>query len=345
MSQHFGDNEYNRYGSAAFSDEYDLARAGMFKQTRNSLFVGFYDNRPIFYHGQGGVLLCAGARGGKLTTSLAFNLCAGICRGPIVALDMKGELAAISQNQTSDNKFNIYWNAARLHGLPQHRINPVDYININNPALVSEVKTFVQNMVPLSGSANADYFERRAQEFLEGIILTLVRMKHVLTLPDIYHAINLIPGNSDEWIDFAFEMSESGFPVSKRVEEEIAASRESSSNGFQGILGEMFKAFSCLSDPVLLESVSPPYDFSFADLCGKQAYQVYLMPPAEYIDAWSPVIKAMFVAGMIYKARKPQAPRQTWFIDECAALKGFPLIIWLINTNVRLNLSVSIYKT
>lgn len=41
------------------------------------------------------------------------------------------------------------------------------------------------------------------------------------------------------------------------------------------------------------------------------------------------MIKALFVAGMIYKARKPEAPQQTWIIDECAQLGKFPLIIKL----------------
>ena len=319
-------NEFNRFGSADFSSLYDLARAGMLRRKDNSLFIGFMGKRPLWYSGAGGVLLVAGARGGKLRDMLAYNLCAGICKGPVVVLDMKGELAAISQNQTADRKFNIYWNPSKLHDLPQHRINPVDYINIDNPALVSEVKTFTKNMMPCSGSANGDYFELRAQEFLEGIILTLVRLKGSLTLCDLYHVINLIPGNTESWLDFAFEMSESGYPVSARIEEEIATSRENSSNGFQGILGEIFKAFSCLSDPVLLDSVSPPFDFSFSEMCGEQAYQVYFMPPAEYIDAWAPVIKALFVAGMIYKARKPQALQQTWLIDECAQLDKFPLV-------------------
>ncbi len=328
MSHPFGDNEYNRFGSAEFADIYDVAKAGMFKQKPNSLFVGFYGKRPLWYDGAGGVLLVAGARGGKLRDMLAYNLCSGICLGPIVVLDVKGELAAISQNQTADNKGNIYANPTGLHGLPQHRINPVDYLTKDNLALVSELKIFLENMMPPSGSSNGEYFERRARELSEGISLTLVKKNGVLTLPDLYHVINLIPANNDEWLDFAFLMSESGYPISKRVEEEIAASRDGhSGDGFTGILGELFKAFSCLSDPVLMDAVSPPFDFSFSQMCNEdQAYQVYLMPPAEYLEQWSPVIKALLVAGMVYKARKPQAPQQTWVIDECAQLGNFPLV-------------------
>jgi len=321
-------NETDRFGSAEFAQSHEIARASLYKQSPTSVFLGFDGNRPLWGGGDGGLVLCAGARGGKLRDILAYNICSGILGGvSILILDMKGELACISQDQTPDEKFCRYWNPSALHGMPQDRLNPVDYIHIDSPSLVSDVKVFCENMIGLSGAANAAYFERRAREFLEAIILTLVRIKGTLTLPDLYRAINLIPGGGQEWLDFGFEMSEAGFEISKRIEEEIAASRDSSSNGFQGILGEIFKAFACLSDPVLMASVSPPYTMSMVDLCaGDRKYQMYLMPPAEFIDPWSPVIKSIFVAGMIYKARSPQSPRQLWILDECAQLQKFPLV-------------------
>lgn len=278
-------NDIDRFGSAEFASERDIARAGMFRQSPDALFVGFQGKRSLWYNGAGGVLLTAGARGGKLATILSYNLCHSVAQAiTLIILDMKGELAAISQNQTPDGKFCNYWNPAGLHGLPQDRINPVDYIRADSPSLVSDVKVFCENMVASSGGTNSEYFQGRAREFLEGIILTLVKLHGTLTLPLIYHTINLIPGAGDAWLDFAYEMHVSGFPISVRIEEEIAAARGGDGNagGFQGILGEIFKAFSCYSDPTLLESVSPPYSFSFEDVChGSQRRQVYLMPPAE----------------------------------------------------------------
>lgn len=317
----------NRFGSAAFATEEDLRRAGMFAKFPNSLLVGFFGNHPLYYSGAGGLLLTAGARGGKLRDVLAYNLCSGIHDLSMLVLDLKGELAVVSQDQTRDEKYCIYWNPAGLHGMPQNRINPVDYIRIDSPSLVSDVKVFCENMIANSSGENSKYFEGRAREFFEAIILTEVRLNGVLTLPRLYEIINLIPGNSEGWLNFAFEMNQSGFPISQRIEEEIANSRGESSNGFQGILGEIFRAVACLSDPTLLASVSPPYDFSFKDICASdRKYHVHLMPPAEFVDAWSPVIKAMFVAGMIYKARAPQADQQTWILDECAQLGAFPLV-------------------
>lgn len=325
-------NEYYRFGSAGFASTRELDAAGFFRQSPTSLFVGFFEGKPLWYHGAGGLLLTAGARSGKLRDILAYNLCSGIYSGgSLLALDMKGELAAISQDQTPDGKFCAYWNPLGLHGLPQNRLNPVSYIRQGSRTFVSDVKVFTENMIPLSGSANGKYFELRARDIVEALILTLVEQHGVLTLPDLYRVINLIPGAGDAWLDFAFAMHTSSFDLARRVEEEINQSRQdSSSGGFQGILGEIFKAFSCLSDPVLLESVSPPYTFDCSALTDShQRWQVYLMPPAEFVDAWAPVIKAIFVSAMIYKSRAPSAPQQTWILDECAQLNNFPLVVKL----------------
>ncbi len=74
--------------------------------------------------GDGGLLMVAGARSGKLRDILAYNLFSGICSlETILLLDPKGELAAISQNQTPDGKHCRYWNPLALHGLPQDRVN------------------------------------------------------------------------------------------------------------------------------------------------------------------------------------------------------------------------------
>ena len=324
-------NETYRFGSAAFANRFDVRKAGLLKQSSTSLYIGFFEGRPLWYDGAGGLLLVGGARSGKLRDILAYNVCAGIyAGGSMLILDMKGELAVISQDQTPDQKYCAYWNPLALHGMPQMRLNPLDYIHKDSPNLFADVKVMAETFIPLTGAPQAEYFELRAREFLEAIALTLVQYEGVLSLPALYRTINLIPLNDDNWLDFAYAMHSSGIPLAVRVEEEIATSREDSTGGFRGILGELFKSFSCLSDPALMASISPPYNFSFADLCDeKRFWQFYLMCPAEYIQVWAPVIKAIFTGAMAYKSRAPFAPRQTWVLDECAQLKRFPLLVRL----------------
>ncbi|EKE68463.1 type IV secretory system conjugative DNA transfer family protein [Oceanibaculum indicum] len=327
------------FGSARFAGPKEIAGAGLFTRTKDSLFVGFHGGRALVYSGMAGLVTCAGARSGKLTTTLAYNICCGGYPGTSLILDVKGELAAISQWQVPARKFCIFWNTRRQHGLPYHRINPVGHLNRSNPDLVSDVLVFCENMIPPSGSANGRYFEGRAHEFLAAIVLTIARRDNVLTLPALYRAINLLVMGGEAWLDFAFEMSEAGFDLSERIEEEVATSRSDTSGGFKGVIGEITRAFICLADPVLMEAVSPPYDFCLSQLCASdQTYNLYLMVPTEAVEPWAAVIKAFFVAARTYKARAPSAPRQTWFLDECGQLGGFPLVARLFTRDAGLGI-------
>ncbi len=321
------DPEDFRFGSSRFATDAEIARAGLFEPDPHGLFLGFRGRRALFFSGMGGAVLIAGARAGKLTTILGYNACHSIAQHTLVFLDLKGEIAAISQDQTPDHKYCYYWNPARLHGLPYHRLNPLDYVYHGSPTLVSDIKVLCENLIAPSGAAQAEYFEGRAREYLEALMLTLVEQQGVLTFPDLYLVANLIPMGGEAWLNFAFLMSESRHPIARRVEAEIAEAREGTGSGFQGILGELLKALAPLSDPTLMASVSPPFDFSMADLCASdRACQLYLMPPAEFVQAWSPIIKAIFVAGMLYKSRAPSASKQTWVLDECGQLGAFPLV-------------------
>lgn len=291
--------------------------------------------------------MVAGARSGKLTTGISYSLLNGMFHGTIVCLDQKSELAAISRLQTIFRKHCRYFNPLGLAGLPSDKINPVSYIKKGSPTLVSDASVFCENMITASGGGNSRYFEDRGREFLLGIILTLVEIDGVLTLPRLYDIINLIPTGNDAWYDFAFEMSEAGHAVSARVEEEIAASRnKSSGGGTDGILGEIFAAFTCLADPVLREALSPPFDFDLSDLCGSQPTHLYLQVPSEFVHTWRAILKAFFVGANIYKARAPFAPQQTWILDECAALGSFPLAVKMFTYGAGIGIRpVAIYQS
>jgi len=322
------DNESQRFGSARFATEQEAEAAGMFRKTPDSLFVGSLNGRKLYYSGAGGLVTCAGARSGKLRDVLAYNVCRDGFGQTLVILDPKGELAAISRLIL---KRAYYWNPRRLHGLPYSRINPVDYIHAGSPSLRFDIQKFCADYIPKSGSANAGYFEDRARQFLEGIILTIVKLDGALTLGRLFRVINTIPGGGDAWLDFAFEMSEAGEEISESVEKEIAEARGNDSGGFRGILGELFRAVAPLSDDVLLDSLSPPFDLSMADLCTGAPCHLYLMPPADGLRIWGGVLKAFFLAAKVYKERAPSAPRQTWIMDEVAMLGAFESVVELFS--------------
>lgn len=330
MSTHF-ENEEHPFGSAEMASAHDAARAGMFRKSDTAIYCGELEGRSLFYDGEGGILLVAGARSGKLRDILAYTLCKGICDGrTIIVLDPKGELAAISRDQILESgrgKKVLTFNPRGLHNLPQHKINPVGYLKWSSPTLIPDLKLFLENWIAKSGAAQAEYFEHNARRWAEAICLSLIKTHGELELPQFYRVVNLLSGGGKEWIDFAYEMHTSGIQVSRDIEEEIAAMREDRSGGFQGIIGELQKSVACLSDPLLSEAVSGPVSYDLSELCEDgMPVQLYLVVPVEMIPLWAPVLKSLFVGCLIEKSREPEARRQLWILDECGQLGSFPVV-------------------
>jgi len=330
MAASLHDNADHPFGSARFAGPEEIARAGLFDRQSHSLLVGFFQGRALWYSDMGGAACFAGPRSGKGAGLIIQNCCWGIHSPSMLILDVKGEIAAVTRNQTPDRKFCLYWNPQRLHGIRGDAINPLDHIRKDSRTLISDTKGYVENALPDSGSPQGRFFEGRAKELVEALCATVTLRDGILTYPALYRAINLLVRGGDDWLDFAFEMQETGIEFVQRVEEEIAAARDDSSGGFKGILGEITRAFACLSDPDLMASVSPPYTASMAQMCeSDQTYQFYLMPPGDMVEAWAPVLKSFFVNARTYKARAPAAPRQTWMMDEIGNLGSFPLAVKL----------------
>ena len=124
-----------RYGSAAFVGEDEVAAPRPLRRKRpDAIYLrdGLGGTAAVVQDpGDGDILLVAGARTGKLTDILAQNICSGVLGGAtLLILDVKGELAAISQDQTPDEKYCLTWNPFGLHGLPRHRLNPFSHLKM-----------------------------------------------------------------------------------------------------------------------------------------------------------------------------------------------------------------------
>nr|WP_321361401.1 type IV secretory system conjugative DNA transfer family protein [uncultured Hyphomonas sp.] len=321
MFDHFN-NEHFRFGSAGLATEKMVADAGGFDIGQETQFAGMFCGRKMGYSGLAGGIVVAGARSGKLRDWLVYNLCVGASHLNRVILDVKAEAFFIANLLAAEGRYNIVWNPSRIEGLPCHRINPLDYIHINSVSLVDDVVAYCEMVVALSGAPQSRFFELRARWFLQNLSLTLVEMDGVLRLDRLYWAVMHFCAGGEIWIDeIAYPMSRSRFQDVRACEEEIAHLRSSEGGGFDGICGELSKCFACLASPNLRESVSPPYDFSFSQLCeSDRLYAVNLCPRPEYVRQWAMPIKAMFLAAKTYRAREPSAPRQVWFIDETAQL-------------------------
>lgn len=322
-------NEITPFGSARWASHKQAEKIGLFRFHENAHYSGHLGKHNLYFNGDGGVLDFAGARAGKGTCFIIQNICAGLGRKRTqIILACKGDLPQIAANQTADNKSVYCWNLEGRDGLLLDSLNPLEPLTASSPTLQADIKTVVQGLIPPSGDGKAKYFEGRARDVMEGLLYALTLRDGEATLPALYHVINLALIGGAGWSEFADDMSAAASPLCFRIRKEIEVFQADPHGAMKDIIGEVTNAVSCLSDPNLMRVVSPPFSCSIADdLCGRDRFaNLFIVCEAERMVTHAPIIKAMLSALFVTKARKPDAPRQEWVLDECALLGGFDLV-------------------
>ena len=317
-------NEEFRFGSARFSRHDEIASAGLFR--RKGLFLGYADGRPMFFSGDAPSITIAGAGGGKLRDKLAFDLC-GIrsfrnqwthtVRRAFVQ-DLRGELTALSIHGLASLGIAAYAiNPYGLHGLPQHRINPWDMLVRDSNTLDADIKIQMRDLIVLSGSSHAEYFELRGQEWAEAFAKTHVFHTGGTSMPALYDIVNQCE-DAGGWQQIELGMLASPYPEVHRVAKEIGNKRKDAPKEYGAIMGELYKSLSFLSDRKFYHALSGS-DVSLEVLCQQDA-RIANIVPAEYLAFTAAAQRALISGLMIYKQRHPAAPRIYAILDECGQL-------------------------
>lgn len=342
-------NEEHRHGFSRWATDDELQRARMFTRKPDSVFLGFYGRRPVYGQGQGPIGFFSRPRSGKFTLALAYNaLGPDIHEGHALFLDMKGEIYCVARLQVSAAKHLYAWNPNGLHGIPSCRINPVAHLRADSPELVARAKAFVLSWYPLSGGGSARFFEISCQDVLEALSVTLADNTGVLTLPDLHYAVNLLGQiTSDAWLEIEAMLATSRFAHIRRVgaqlalyRQDIAGGGDGNVGGLRGVITECFAAVSCLNDPQLRATLSPPFDLSFEELCqpGAHPTHLHLILLEDMVEAYNPVLRTMLEGLMSAKARQPFGPKMVAYLDEVAQLGHAPIVRKMLTLGAGLNL-------
>lgn len=320
------DYQKNPYGSAQFASPLDCQQAGLHKQ--HGLYIGHdASGRACFSDQMSGLLLCGGARSYKGSFITPW-LVDGHYTDHVINMDWKGQNGSISALQVLQNRRVINYNP---RGKTSH-INVLSDIRRNSPTLVPDAKLKAQSIIPLTGVGNSDFFQGNAQRMTEAVTVELARLYDEVTLPLLADHMGLLGSSHEQWLSLEFEMLNSPYPSSRQVAVELQEMRKSSNpnaGGFQGIKGEIDKAFACMSDPQLRASLSPPFDFCFSELVKPDvpAYVVNIMEAMEFAKSSSLVIRMPYTSAMMYKRRHLGSRRQVWIFDEIGNIGHWPLAV------------------
>jgi len=320
-----GFNEEYRFGSAAWADDVDVRRAGLF--TANGPQIGYLNKRPLYLASDAPMITIGGAGSGKLRDLLGYVVC-GSPGQRMITLDPRGELAAISMAAHAHHGEYAYcWNPAGLLDLPRHRINPLDILNLESATFHADVAFIAESLISLSGADSAKYFEQRARGWLEALIKIDVEVRGTTSLPNLALIINAIESDPDNWAAVLEKMLASGFEDVRRSGAEMLQKQQDSPREFGSILGEIYAALGFLADPALLDTLHEPH-CSLSDFCAPgRVKKLFLNIPAEYLSQWAPLIRLFFTVAMLYKARQPSGPRLMLLVDEAGQLGKFEALL------------------
>lgn len=193
-------NEQYRYGSASWSSEAELRRAGMLGG--KGLQIGYWGNTPLSLDTDAPSITIAGAGGGKMRDLLALAV-ANNAGERMFILDPRGEIAAVTMPNFALYKSHAYtWNPCGIAGLaqhPQHRCNPLDVLSLSSPRFHADCKFIAESLIPFSGAANGKYFEQRAREWAENILKARVEQNGSVSFPDLFRTVNIIETDPQAW--------------------------------------------------------------------------------------------------------------------------------------------------
>ncbi|WP_019962319.1 type IV secretory system conjugative DNA transfer family protein [Woodsholea maritima] len=311
----------NRYGSARWSDENNIRKAGLFDP--KGLQLGFFKDKTLRMPGDAPLITIAGAGAGKFTTVIAANLCMDP-QTPMMVLDPRAEIAATSLHTLARaGTYGYCWCPVAMHHLPQHSCNLLDILTPQSPTLKPDTAMIFSTLIPIGPNTREPYFKQRVQQWCSALTLFEIHRKGFATLPGLYRQFQKIEGDPQAWADTLSGMLQSHEPDIRASAGEMLTKQQDAPREFGAITGEFQASMGFLNDPCLQTALEGE-GFSVKALAHPlQTSRIFLNVPAEYIKLWAPVLRLFFALAMVYKRRAPLSPRILLMIDEAGQLGYF----------------------
>ncbi|BCH14951.1 conjugal transfer protein TraG [Mesorhizobium sp. L-2-11] len=334
------------YGTASFMTPEEAKRAGLTNPA--GLFLGALNGMMLFHTGKAHGLVVAPARSGKGINAVIPNLLHS--QGSVCVVDPKGELAGVTarhRRKTFGQKV-IILNPWGLHGLPQHRFNPLaDLVDLYEDhaarrGLTEEVAALALQLIPEPEDARNKFFREGSRKLLRAFMLHFCsrRQPDRCTLPELWRVLQNATRLDATLVEMAGSDALGG--IIADLADDIARTVEKNPETFQSFIEGATQAVS-IFDPAgwLADSVAAS-DFSFAEMkTGKVS--VYLVIPPDRVathGAWLGLLTRQAIAAV---ARQPGNSPVLFMLDEFAnmgklaglsesltLLPGLGVRVWII---------------
>ncbi len=311
------------FGSAKWADAEHLTQKGLFTKTKGLLLGLAFDGNlmsRIYYSGDRHALTVAPNRSGKGFAHIIPNLLKYL--GSVLVIDPKGENAIITAKRREEMGQKVHlidpWDiAATKSGFEPARINPLDWITMDDPDAPENAKLLTDALVQSKPKSDPFWLEE-AKALLQGLILlvaldeTYEGRRNLGTVRDLM----LLDGKEMKAL-FQY-MANSAHPLivstgsrSLQKEEKLMAN----------VLASVQAETHMLDSHRVRDALSAS-DFSFEDL-KKDPMSVFLILPADRLNSFNAFLRLMVQQAITVNARnitdKPEKP-VLFILDEMPAL-------------------------
>ncbi len=165
------------HGSARFATKKDLKRAGLLKS--GGIHIGFFEDCKLFVNSTSHLLLCAGARSGKLLTILGGVVLSLPKKYSLLLFDPKAEITCICAHWLKAsgrdvNVLNPYGILLdRMKGLKQATFNPMSSLDPKSPSFHADCDKLAEAICYEEHLTGDSHWITSARQLLSGIIAAL----------------------------------------------------------------------------------------------------------------------------------------------------------------------------
>ena len=308
------------FGTASFATLEDCAEREMLDPA--GLYLGMLDGQPLFYKGKAHLLTCAPARQGKGIGFIIPNLLHYF--GSVIVTDPKGELAAVTAQHRRE-RFGqdvFVFNPWGLHGLPQHRINPLSMLvaTAENPArqrgLADEVRSVVMQLLPEPEDARNRFFRDGSRAILFFVLFYLASAQpERCTLPELCRIVSS-PKRLSRVIDAAALMEVMGGYLAD-LADDLAQQMEENAEQFADFRAGAVQTLTIYEPSGYMAGAVSASDVSLADLKAGNV-TVYLVFPSERVASHGAVLGLIVQQAITAVSRAPERGEVLFLLDEFA---------------------------
>ena len=333
------------YGDAAFASLDECEAAGFLDP--NGLYIGTLDGEPLFHNGKAHLLTCAPARQGKGINFVIPNLLH--YPGSVVVTDPKGELAAVTASHRKDRFGHqvVVFNPWGLHGLPQHRINPLqDVIRLaSDPqlqrGLTDEAKVIALQLLPEPEDPRNKFFRDGSRTILRGVLLYLALCAPTrCTLPEMWRLV-ANPVRLARAVN-AMRKSDALGGLLADLGDDLAVQMDDNPDQFGDFRAGAVQALDIYEPGGYLAGAVSGSDVDLADVKGGDV-SIYLAFPQDRVASHGAALGLIVNQTITGVARSPKSGQALFLLDELAnlgklsglaesltALPGLGVRVWML---------------